>query len=82
MTSTYQVELATSSINRYLFQHYTVRSRSETIAASYLRHALRQASRGDFEPAMRIIEGLKISSPEYFEVYRVSAAVRVKQGDL
>jgi LuxR family glucitol operon transcriptional activator len=82
MTITYQVELATSSINRYSFEHYTVRSRSETIAASHLRHASREASRGNFDLAMRIIDGLKISSPEYLQVYRVSAAVHVKQRDL
>ena len=82
ITGSYQSELGNSSINRYSFEHYTVRSRSETIAATQLRHAFRAADRGDIDEAMKTIEALKISSPEYFEVYRVSAAVHVKSGDI
>jgi LuxR family transcriptional regulator, glucitol operon activator len=52
VTATYQEELGNSTINKYSFEHYTVRSHSETIAASHLRRAFRAANRGDIDGAM------------------------------
>ncbi len=78
----YQSELGNSLINKYSYEHYTVRSRSETIAASQLRQAYRVADRGDIEGALITIDALRISSPEYFEVYQVSAGIYVKARDI
>jgi tetratricopeptide (TPR) repeat protein len=78
----YQSELGNTVINKYSYDHYTVRSRSETIAASQLRKAYRAADRGDVDGALMAIDALRISSPEYFEVYRVTAGIHVKAGDI
>jgi LuxR family transcriptional regulator, glucitol operon activator len=82
VTATYQEELGNSTINKYSFEHYTVRSHSETIAASHLRRAFRAANRGDIDGAMKTVDALRISVPEYFELYRVRAAIHVKENDL
>ena len=82
VSSAYQVERGAGQRNRYDIRSFTVRSQSEAIAARRLRHASSLALRGRFEDAEKIISELKISSPEYFEVYRTQAFIQYRQGDV
>ncbi len=77
-----QTERDGRKILRYDRKSYTVRSRSEAIAASRLRVAYSASRRGDFEGADKIISECKISVPDYFEVYRTEAFIAYEGGDI
>lgn len=80
--SAFQEERGAGKRNRYDIRAFTVRSRSEALAARRLRHAVNCALRGYFEDATNIINEMKISSPEYFEVHRTLAFIQYRQGDV
>jgi LuxR family transcriptional regulator, glucitol operon activator len=80
--SMFESRRSDTSINRYAMHHYTVRSRSEAIAAAQISHAFSAFQRGETEKALRILEDLKITTPEYFEVYRVAAFCCSEIGDM
>ena len=69
-------------INRYVMSHYAVRSRTEAIAATHLAQAFFLSERGEYERALKIIDDLRVTSPEYFEIYRVAAYIFGETGDL
>ena len=62
--------------------HYTVRSRSEAIAATHLAQAFYLSEKGETEKALQIIEDLRVTTPEYFEIYRVTAYIQAEAGDV
>jgi LuxR family transcriptional regulator, glucitol operon activator len=68
--------------NRYDPRSFTVRSRSEALAARKLRSAVILAMKDRFLEADEIIAGLRISNPEYFEVFRLEAFIAYRQGDM
>jgi tetratricopeptide (TPR) repeat protein len=70
------------SVNRYRQSHYTVRSRSEAIAATQLSQAFKLSERGDSDGALNIIDEMRITTPEYFEVYRTAAVIQLGVGDI
>ncbi len=82
VSSAFQEERGAGQRNRYDIRSFTVRSQSEALAARRLRHASSLALKGRFNDATDIINDLKISSPEYFEVYRTLAFVQYRQGDV
>lgn len=82
VSGAYQAERGVGRRNRYDIRSFTVRSQSEAIAARRLRHSSTLALKGRFEEATDIIAELKISSPEYFEVYRTLAFIQYRQGDV
>lgn len=71
-----------SSVNRYIPGHYMVRSRSEAIAATQLAQAFQKSERDDFDGALKIIDDLRITAPEYFEVYRTAAIIHLNAGNI
>jgi LuxR family glucitol operon transcriptional activator len=79
---TYQAQREVSSVNPYNPSHYTVRSRSEAIAAARLAQAFQKSERGDSDGALKIIDDLRVTAPEYFEVYRTAAVIHLNAGDI
>lgn len=82
VSSAFQQERGVGQRNRYDIRSFTVRSQSEALAARRLRHASGLALKSRVEEALEIINELKISSPEYFEVYRTLAFIQYRQGDV
>lgn len=82
LNATYQEERGRGYSNPYESRFFTVRSQSEAIAARRLRHAHSLAFKDRFDQAIGIIDELKISIPEYFEVYRTLAFIQYRQGDV
>ena len=77
----YQNERREDSHNRYNPTRYTVRSKSEALAVKKLKAAINLGRQNDLVEAFRKIEELKISHPNYFEVYRVEAYISTLNGD-
>ncbi|WP_332681763.1 tetratricopeptide repeat protein [Bosea sp. (in: a-proteobacteria)] len=67
---------------RYETNSFVVRSRSEAVASRRLRHAIALLVKYKFEEAEAIVSDLKVTSPEYFEIYRVEAFLAERQGDV
>ncbi|WP_152555439.1 NB-ARC domain-containing protein [Sphingomonas sp. FUKUSWIS1] len=82
VSSAFQEERGVGQRNKYDPKSFSVRTQSEALAARRLRHASGLAIRSRFEEATKIIDELKITSPEYFEVYRVQAFVQYRLGDV
>lgn len=82
VSSAFQQERGAGQRNRYDIRSFTVRSPSEAVAARRLRHASSLALKSRFEEAADIVNELKISAPEYFEVYRTLAFIQYRQGDV
>jgi tetratricopeptide (TPR) repeat protein len=82
VASAYQVERGVGQRNRYDPRSFIVRSASEALAARRLRHASALALKSRFDEANRIVEELKITSPDYFEVYRIAAFIQYRAGDV
>jgi LuxR family glucitol operon transcriptional activator len=78
----YQQERAAGNHNRYDFRTFCVRNRSEAVAISSLRVALNEAGREEFGRCEQIIASLKISNPDYFEVYLGEAYIAYKMKDV
>lgn len=77
----FQEEQGRKRGNRYDLRSFTVRSRSEAIAARRLRHAITLALKERCAEAFEIVNELTISSPGYFEVFRVEAFVAFRDND-
>ncbi|GKX35342.1 MAG: hypothetical protein MnENMB40S_29600 [Rhizobiaceae bacterium MnEN-MB40S] len=80
--SAFQEERGVAQRNRYDPRSYVVRSPSEALAARRLRHAASLAVKSRFDEAHEIVNELKISSPDYFEVYRILAFIQYREGDV
>ncbi|MER9070063.1 NB-ARC domain-containing protein [Mesorhizobium sp. M0902] len=82
VSGAFQEERGAAQRNRYDPRSFVVRTQSEAIATRRLRHAVSLALKSRFDEAHDIINELKISSPDYFEVYRVLAFIYYRQGDV
>lgn len=80
--SQYQIQKQQGRYNPYAGSNYVVRSTSEMVAANCLRQAVRAARDRKFDLAETIIQGLRITDPCYFEVYRAEAFVASSGGDV
>lgn len=60
---------------------FTTRSRSEIIVSEYLRDAIRQAEAGNIQASDELIRNARTLAPHYFEVRRVEAYLKDKQGN-
>jgi hypothetical protein len=78
----FQKQRTAASVNRYKRKHFVVRSNSEAIAAARITQACKIAERGHHEQALKILDDLRITSPEYFEIYRAAAFMKLEAGDL
>jgi tetratricopeptide (TPR) repeat protein len=78
----FQEERGVAQRNRYDPRSFVVRTQSEALAARRLRHAASLALKSRFDEAHDIINELKISSPDYFEVHRVLAFICYREGDV
>jgi len=67
--------------NPYSFYRLEMRSRSDLIIAKFLLDALKEAKRGNHEQAEKLLVEARRLAPEYFEVHRVAAVVKVQQGN-
>ncbi|MBK8256240.1 MAG: tetratricopeptide repeat protein [Polyangiaceae bacterium] len=67
--------------NPYSAFSISMRSDSDIIVAKYLRDALDRAHRNDYASADSILAKAHGLAPEYFEVFRVEAWIRAKQGN-
>lgn len=67
--------------NPFSFQSIVTRSTSDLIVARYLLDALSAPDRGGFAVADKAIQTAKNLAPNFFEVHRVEAQVRVAQGN-
>ncbi len=77
----YQNERGAKLHNRYNPNHYVVRSKSEALAVKKLKNAVYFGKKDDFLEAFSIIDSLKVTNPDYFEVYRVEAFISSLSGD-
>ncbi|WP_042119872.1 NB-ARC domain-containing protein [Rhizobium etli] len=77
----YQAERGAEGQEKYNFRNFTVRSISEALAAGKLREAVKLAYNDEFEAANAIIDTLKVSNHDYFEVFRTDAFIRFRQHD-
>jgi LuxR family transcriptional regulator, glucitol operon activator len=77
----YQNERGAKQHNRYNPNHFVVRSKSEAIAVSKLKSAVRLSRSDEFLSSFMIIDSLKISNPDYFEVSRTEAYLASLSGD-
>ena len=70
---------ASQESDPYSFYSIARRSQSDMIVAKYLWDALGCAKRRDFKEADDCVDKARNLAPEYFEVYRVEAAIKVQQ---
>ncbi|WP_170787080.1 tetratricopeptide repeat protein [Ruegeria lacuscaerulensis] len=77
----YQNERGAKAHNRYNPNHYTVRSKSEALAVKKLKTAVHLGRQDDFLKSFSIIDDLKVTHPDYFEVNRVEAYMASLSGD-
>ncbi|TDW63106.1 NB-ARC domain-containing protein [Novosphingobium sp. PhB55] len=82
VASAYQSERGGEFRNKYDLNVFTVRSPTEAVAVRRLRHAIGLAFKRRFDEASKVINELKITNPDYFEVYRISAFISYRQGDI
>ena len=69
----YQNERAANTHNKFNPTNYTIRSKSEALAVKKLKTAINAGRQDDYFQAFSIIEELKITHSDYFEIYRVEA---------
>lgn len=79
---TFESERGGATTNRFNIKNFSVQSRSDAVAVQRLRSAIKAARDKDFSEAESIISNLKITNPDYFEVFRVEAFVASEQSDL
>jgi Flp pilus assembly protein TadD len=72
---------AAQKTDPYSYYTLTIRSRSDFIVAKYLVDALRQSQDNNFPAAEVFIQKARDLAPEYFEVYRMEAIVKVAEGN-
>ncbi|WP_433990401.1 NB-ARC domain-containing protein [Sulfitobacter sp. TBRI5] len=68
-------------VSRYNPNLYTVRSKSDAVAVRKLRQAIALAKNDNFLEAFEIIDDLKITLPDYFEVSRVEGYISFLSGN-
>lgn len=78
----YQSDRVSIGRDQYKFQTFLVRSPAEALAARSLRHAFASLKRDSFVDAQVVIDDLKITTPDYFEIYRIEAAIAMREGDV
>lgn len=78
----FQIERGGVAFNRYDSRAFTVRNRTEALAARKLKDAMISASKGEIVSAESALDALRVSSSDYFEFHRVDALVARKAGDL
>jgi Tfp pilus assembly protein PilF len=79
--SVYQEERGAQATSKYDGRFFTIRSKSEAVAAMRIKHGISLAMRGEYDRADKIFRDLLISSPDYFEVHRAMAFVAFRSGD-
>lgn len=72
---------ALGETNPYNFYSIAQRSQSDVIVARYLYDALRCREKGDYLGALEFVRKARNLAPEYFEVPRVEALIKVSQRD-
>ncbi|MEQ6203284.1 NB-ARC domain-containing protein [Sulfitobacter sp. HNIBRBA2951] len=77
----YQNERAANAHNKFNPSNYTIRSKSEALAVKKLKIAVSLAKDEDYLSAFSLIDELKVTNSDYFEVYRVEAYVASLSGD-
>jgi len=78
----FQMERGGVAFNRYDSRAFTVRNRTEALAARKLKDAMASANKADIASAENILDDLRVSSSDYFEFHRVDALVARKAGDI
>ena len=68
--------------NPYSFYAIKTRSKSDSIVAKYLFGALKNIKRMNFQEANDQIDRARALAPEYFEVHRVEAYLRAREGNI
>jgi LuxR family glucitol operon transcriptional activator len=81
LLGTIQNERSKSKYNRYSKSSYTVRSNQEAMSKGELQRAYRKTKDGLIEEALKIIDDQKTLNSQYFEVFRVSAAIHTEIGE-
>ncbi|MBN3945121.1 MAG: AAA family ATPase [Nostoc sp. NMS7] len=76
LISTVEEFKASQRDNPYAYASINIRSRSEFVAAKYLKDAVEAGRSKRFSDADELLASAKRLSPGYFEVYRVEAQVR------
>jgi cold shock CspA family protein/tetratricopeptide (TPR) repeat protein len=79
--NTFNSEKLSGNHDRYNIKTYVVASKSDAVAVQKLRSAALACIRGDFDVAETALEHLKITNPNYFEVFRVEAFIAARQLD-
>lgn len=65
----------------YSFYSLQMRSKSDLVVAKYLLDALKSCKSKDFARAEKLVAEARGLAPEYFEVYRVEAVVKLQSGN-
>lgn len=65
----------------YRIESIFINHSDEEISASYLKKALTFANKSEFESAEEYIEKARNATPDFFEVYKISAFISVLQND-
>jgi LuxR family glucitol operon transcriptional activator len=67
----------TNELNEFSINSITYRNTNEQVVAKFLSEALALSKKGDCQKALQKIEEAKKIVPNYFEVYRISAFIKV-----
>jgi len=78
----FQEQRGGQAFNRYNSRTFTVRNRTEALAARKLKEVLSFTNRGDLIRAETILSELRVNSSDYFEFHRVDAFVARGAGDV
>jgi tetratricopeptide (TPR) repeat protein len=73
---------ANTQENRYRSFYIAMRSKSDLIVAKYLKDAMTKASYSDYQESEKLLDKARSLAPEYFEVHRVEAFIKAKQGNV
>lgn len=71
----------TNELNEFSINSITYRNTNEQVVAKFLSEALALSKKSDYERALHKIEEAKKIVPNYFEVYRISAFIKVISDD-
>lgn len=80
--SQYQSAKGISKYNPYSLKIFKIRSHSEMLAAAKLNRAVQYALFGNLDDAHKVVDGVRITDPGYFETYRTQAYIYYLQGDV
>jgi LuxR family transcriptional regulator, glucitol operon activator len=82
LTATVEQLQAERNTNPYSFFSIAIRSKRDLVVAKFLFDALRAAWRDHFDVSQRLLDQARALAPDYFEVHRVEALIRVRQNDI